>query len=211
MDKKILLLMLLGWLWCMPDVAAQTTDRYAAHSVLSQGRWVKIRIPETGFYQITDSLARQAGFADAAHVSVWGYGGALQPEVLTSSYLKETDDLKPVATYYDGHGRRLFHGVGPVNWSTKGKESHVRNYYSDYGYYFLTDASEDYRCNKRYPHKIIGNDRVSEISYTEGNDRYIVGICSHDHIRYQKCCKSKDRGKNYRKSEHETHRLLKRS
>ena len=83
MDKKILLLMLLGWLCCMPDVVAQTTDRYAAHSVLSQGRWVKIRIPETGLYQITDSLARQAGFADAAHVSVWGYGGALQPEVLT--------------------------------------------------------------------------------------------------------------------------------
>ena len=142
MDKKILLLMLLGWLCCMPDVAAQTTDRYAAHSVLSQGRWVKIRIPETGLYQITDSLARRAGFADAAHVSVWGYGGALQPEVLTSDYLKETDDLKPVATYYDGHGRRLFHGVGPVNWPTRGKESHVRNYYSDYGYYFLTDATE---------------------------------------------------------------------
>ena len=143
MDKKILLLMLLGWLCCMPDVAAQTTDRYAAHSVLSQGRWVKIRIPETGLYQITDSLARQAGFADAAHVSVWGYGGALQPEVLTPDYLKETDDLKPVATYYDGRGRRLFHGVGPVNWPTRGKESHVRNYYSDYGYYFLTDATED--------------------------------------------------------------------
>ena len=124
---------------------AQTTTvaatRYADHSVLSEGRWVKIRVPQTGLYQISDSLAQAAGFADAAHVSVWGYGGALQPDLLTDDYLRQTDDLKPAATFYDGK-RLLFHAVGPVNWTSTGSDPHVRNYYANHGYYFLTDNAD---------------------------------------------------------------------
>ena len=145
MLNRLPLLILLGWLGHMLPCMAQTPDaasRYAEHSVLATGHWVKIRVPETGLYQLTDSLVRQAGFADAAHVSVWGYGGALQPTMLSDSYLRETDDLKPVPTYY-ADGRRLFHAVGPVNWATKSSLVRERNFYSSYGYYFLTEAVDD--------------------------------------------------------------------
>ena len=138
------LLFLAGWVVMVATAFAQdgsAASRYADHSVLAEGRWVKIRIPETGVYQITDSLARLAGFSDAAHVSVWGYGGALQPDLLSDDYLRATDDLKPVATLFD-KGRLLFHAVGPVNWSSTGSDPHVRNFYSDYGYYFLAQAKE---------------------------------------------------------------------
>jgi hypothetical protein len=125
-------------------LAAQDTpasERYASHSVLAEGRWVKIRISENGVYQLTDSLVRQAGFADAEHVRVWGYGGALQPDVFPKDYLKDNDDLKEVPTYYT-QGRRLFYGVGPVTWTSANNGIRLRNFYSSYGYYFLTDAKE---------------------------------------------------------------------
>ena len=114
------------------------SERYAGHSVLATGTWAKIRVSETGFYQLTEALVRQAGFSDLSKVKVYGYGGAAQPEVLTADYLSATDDLKEVPTCTIG-GRRLFYAVGPVNWSSKTATVRERNPYSDYGYYFLTE------------------------------------------------------------------------
>ena len=71
-NTRVIILLLAGWLGAVATAIAQseTPDtRYASHSVLAQGRWVKIRIPETGLYQITDSVAQQAGFTDAAPFS----------------------------------------------------------------------------------------------------------------------------------------------
>ena len=116
--------------------AASADGRYAANSVLSTGTWGKIRVPSTGIYQLTSELIRQAGFTNLDRVKVYGYGGALQPEVLTGDYLTATDDLQEVPTCTVG-GQRLFHAVGPVTWSTAGRR--VRNSYSNYGYYFLTE------------------------------------------------------------------------
>ena len=118
--------------------AGESLSRYADHSVLASGSWAKIRVPETGVYHLSDALIRQAGFSDPSRVKVYGYGGALQPEVLTGDYLIATDDLKEVATCTVG-GRRLFYGVGPVGWSTNTTNQRTRNPYSDYGYYFLTE------------------------------------------------------------------------
>ena len=119
-----------------PAVAA---SRYAANSVLRQGVWAKIRVPSTGIYQITDELVRQAGFSDPAKVKIYGYGGNIQPEVLTGDYLTSTDDLQEVPTC-TVNGRRLFYAYGPVSWDSQNVR--VRNPYSDYGYYFLTANDE---------------------------------------------------------------------
>ncbi len=113
-------------------------ERYRAHSVLATGTWAKISIPETGIYQLTDALVRQCGFSNPSKVKIYGYGGALQPEVLSGDYLAETDDLQEVPTCTVG-GRRLFHGVGPVSWSSATTRIRTRNPYSSYGYYFLTE------------------------------------------------------------------------
>ena len=109
-------------------------------SLLASGRWAKIRVPATGVYEITDALVRQAGFSDASKVRVYGYGGALQPEVLSRSYLAATDDLQEVPTA-TVNGRRLFYAVGPVTWSTDDAQRRTRNHYSDYGSYSLLTSS----------------------------------------------------------------------
>ena len=115
-----------------------SSERYAAHSVLREGSWARISIPESGIYQLTDALVKKAGFSDPSKVKIYGYGGALQPEQLTGDYLAETDDLQEVPTVTIG-GRRLFYGVGPVTWAAKDALTRTRNPYSDNGCYLLTE------------------------------------------------------------------------
>lgn len=127
------------------QLKASTTpaERYATHSVLAEGRWAKIRVAETGVYQISDALIRQAGFTDLSKVKLYGYGGNLINEQLVGSELIAQDDLKEVPTCNIA-GRRLFFAKGPVSWDDKDSKRRTRNPYSDYGYYFLTqdNASE---------------------------------------------------------------------
>ncbi|MGN0069956.1 MAG: type IX secretion system sortase PorU [Prevotella sp.] len=125
-------------------ISAKKTDgtaagRYVGHSVLSNGKWAKIRVPETGVYQLTEALARQAGFNDFSKVKIYGYGGNLQNESLNETDLIETDDLKEVPTC-KVNGRRLFYAKGPVSWTSKVVGKRTRNPYSDYGYYFITQS-----------------------------------------------------------------------
>ena len=122
--------------------AASASERYADHSVLATGNWAKISVSETGIYQLTDAVVRQAGFSNPSKVKIYGYGGALQPEVLQGDYLMTTDDLKEVPTCTVG-GRRLFRGVGPVSWSSATTTTRTRNPYSTEGYYFLTESDDE--------------------------------------------------------------------
>ena len=117
-------------------------ERYARHSVLREGTWAKIRVPESGFYQLSDALIKKAGFSDMNKVKVFGYGGALQPEKLTGDYLASTDDLKEVPTCMV-NGHRVFYAVGPVTWESAEATLRTRNPYSDDGYYFLTSNDEE--------------------------------------------------------------------
>lgn len=127
------------------DVSISENTRYADNSILQSGKWAKIRVAESGVYQLTETLIRQAGFNDLPKVKIYGYGGNLQPEAITESYITSTDDLTEVATCTIG-GKRFFYGLGPVSWSGTASgtatNQRTRNPYSDYGYYFLTESDE---------------------------------------------------------------------
>lgn len=135
--------------------ATAASQRYASNSVLREGSWAKISVPATGIYQLTTDLIRRAGFTDVSKVKVYGYGGALQPEQLTGSYLEQTDDLQEVPVCEVG-GKRLFYAIGPVSWNSSNKR--IRNPYANYGCYFITQnddepktiSSEDFQANN-YP------------------------------------------------------------
>ena len=112
--------------------------RYAEHSLLATGKWAKIRVSESGVHQLTEALVQRAGFNDLSKVKIYGYGGNLQPQKLTGSYLMETDDLSEVPTCIVD-GKRLFYANGPVSFSSSTVKTRTRNYCSDYGYYFITE------------------------------------------------------------------------
>lgn len=119
----------------------EPADRYAAHSVLASGRWVKIRVATTGVHELTAALIRQAGFSNPEKVKVYGYGGNLRKEVLDGDDITAHDDLREVPTCTVG-GRRLFYALGPVSYDNGRRSARVRNPYSDYGYYFLTEGED---------------------------------------------------------------------
>lgn len=122
------------------------SDRYAASSALSENRWVKIRVNETGIYQLSYQQLLEMGFADPAKVSVHGYGGWPLDEDFSKPYV---DDVPAVAVW-KGTDRLLFYAKGPVKWEY-GKLGevqqsgvsgfiHTNNPYASYGCYFVTDA-----------------------------------------------------------------------
>ncbi len=117
-------------------------ERYAEQSVLASGRWAKIRVSESGVYQITESLIRSAGFNDISRIHVYGMGGALIDETLTGASLQAHDDLREVPLCLS-NGKRLFYAQGPVSWSSNDADIRTRNPYSQYGYYFITQTDEE--------------------------------------------------------------------
>ena len=129
-------------------LASPKAERYAEHSVLSKGKWAKIRVSDSGIHQLTASTIKIAGFSDLSKVRIYGYGGYLVPEVLTEEYLRDYDDLKEIPTCTVGE-KKLFYAKGSVYWDSKDSRIRVRNPYSDYGYYFITqDDNEPLTCTE---------------------------------------------------------------
>lgn len=129
-------------------LASPKAERYAEHSVLSKGKWAKIRVSSSGIHQLTASTIKSAGFSDLSKVRIYGYGGYLVPEVLTEEYLRDYDDLKEIPTCTVGD-KKLFYAKGSVYWDSKDSRVRVRNPYSDYGYYFITqDDNEPLTCTE---------------------------------------------------------------
>lgn len=120
-------------------LATTKSSRYAAHSVLSSGRWVKISVPSEGIYQLTDDFLRSAGFSDPSKVKLYGYGGRLISEAFSFTGANALiDDLNEVPLYRRS-GSALFYADGVVSFSSS---SFTRNTFATAGCYFLTETTD---------------------------------------------------------------------
>ena len=120
----------------MPLLTLPSDERYTRTSRLSTGKWVKIRVAESGVYKLTAKALRSMGFNDPQAVRLFGYGGNVLPETKLQNL---TDDLPEQPLWREGNDL-LFYAKGPVEWKRSGKMFiQDVNTYSDYGYYFLTD------------------------------------------------------------------------
>ena len=132
MRKLILFIVLV---LCLPMMAG--IHSYTSTSVLSNGTWVKIRVSESGVCRMSFSEIESAGL-NPQQLRVFGYGGAQKEQDFS---VRNIDDLPQVPVYV-GDNYVLFYVQGPISWmynSSVGRFTHIRNTYSDYGYYFLTD------------------------------------------------------------------------
>ncbi len=112
----------------------------ATRSLMASGRWVKIRVQNSGLYRLTDDELRANGFSDPSKVGVYGYGGGVLPEDLSRI---AADDMPPVPVLRSGNAI-YFYAVGPNTWFYNPQQKvmeHTVNTYSSYGYYFLSDAA----------------------------------------------------------------------
>lgn len=128
----------LWMMMCLPMWAG--IHSYVNQSVLAEGKWVKIRVSESGICRMSFDDLRKAGI-DPQLVHVYGYGGAQKEQDFSKSNI---DDL-PQVPVFKGEDFILFYVQGPISWTYNGSRFvHTRNTYSDYGYYFLTESSEEY-------------------------------------------------------------------
>lgn len=121
--------------------ASQAAD-YAASSVLSSGKWVKIKVDDTGIYQLTQSTLSGWGFNDISKVKIFGYGGAAISEKMGDGYV---DDLPQVPVLRQGN-KILFYAQGNVSWqrTTNGQLRYQQSQhpYATAAYYFVTDRDD---------------------------------------------------------------------
>jgi len=124
---------------------ALISSNYAESSVLGSGRWVKIKVSESGMHQITHEQLRSMGFSSPEKVRVYGYPATIASDYRLTSSLP--DDLPQVPSVTHGD-KLIFYGEGDVNLSLGYSAGSIivkmaRNYYADYGVYFLSDSGKD--------------------------------------------------------------------
>lgn len=121
---------------------ALTPEHYASSSRLASGKWVKIKVNETGVQLISTATLRNLGFSDPGKVNVFGYGGRMISERLDENMI---DDLPVVPSIKTDQGI-VFFGHSNVKWTPTDNNatqfSHEINPYSDNSYYFISDCEE---------------------------------------------------------------------
>ena len=133
------------------------THTYADSSVLAHGKFVKIRIAESGIYKLTYEDLVSMGI-NPANVHIFGYGGSVLEQDFS---LSKTDDLPELAIYmskgsdgvFNAGDYVLFYAQGINKWTyemAKSAFTHAGNPYSQYGYYFV---SSDVGSGKRIEEK----------------------------------------------------------
>ena len=107
------------------------------NSVLKTGKWVKIRIQETGVYKITHSQLSDMGIANPSEVRIFGNATGELPMNVSGNRpdgLQECKLLKKDNSV-------IFYAKGANRWDfddTLQRFKHVTNNYSNYSYYFLS-------------------------------------------------------------------------
>lgn len=134
---------------------------FALNSKMEKGKWVKIRVGESGVYKITNAELQKMGFSDPSKVKLHGYGGYLLPE----NFKENKEDDLPEIPLWREKDFVLFYANGTTKWNvanTGNGFSHINNHYSSYGYYFLSDDGE---LPMIFPIKqSLPNDNASQIT-----------------------------------------------
>lgn len=159
--------------------AASPAARYAASSLLSAGKWVRVSVEENGVHKITDGELKKMGFANPSKVRLYGYGGHILPETDLASL---PDDLVEVPLWRE-NGYVLFYANGTIKWEyNNGRYIHLQNVYSTYGCYFLTEGEE---APMEFPKVTL--QPTTETIYTSYNDYALYekekkSLCSYGRV-----------------------------
>lgn len=117
------------------DAASQTK-----HSVLASGKWVKVRIKDSGIKMLTKSALSSMGFSDMSKIAVYGNGGKELPLENSASRIDDLAKL-PVIRRDDAI---LFYAQGTTIWEYNAAYDiydFTQNEQDEYSYYFITDST----------------------------------------------------------------------
>jgi hypothetical protein len=111
----------------------------APASALSSGRWVKLRVRQTGVHQLTADMLKKWGFSNPNAVSVWGNGCRGLSRLNSEA---APDDLQQIAAQI-GENKILFYAEAKNTWRHNAQKKffeHEQNEFSDVAYIYITDS-----------------------------------------------------------------------
>ncbi|MCM1490737.1 MAG: type IX secretion system sortase PorU [Muribaculum sp.] len=127
---------------CIININAANPEKYAGSSAFSDGKWVKIEAISPGIQTLTRQNLKSLGFDDPSKVYVYGYGGRMTSEALSTDL---PDDIPPTPVIRKADGSILFYATGYIGiqtaTSTMMNFDHVMNPYCESSYYFLSDKA----------------------------------------------------------------------
>lgn len=143
MIKRIVTIVFVFALAMQAFSQSRAASRYAAHSALASGKWVKIRVKDEGVYAITKSKLQKMGFSNPDKVCLYGYNLPILPETKIENI---SDDMTEIPLWRRSDGSLLFYSYGTTKWQRKnsslGTFTRINNPYSSYIYYFVTEKQE---------------------------------------------------------------------
>lgn len=142
---------------------ASTQRTYASNSVLFAGSWYKIATKFTGIYKVDipflNSLGINTNNLASSSIRLYGNGGQMLPEA--NSFSRIDDLVENSIMIVDGgdgvlNGADyiLFFANGPDEWvkdSVNLSFSHIKNFYSDRSFYFLSIGGNGKRVQDAQP------------------------------------------------------------
>lgn len=132
---------------------------FKTYSILSTGKWVKIKTVKSGIYELSYDELREFGFQHPENVKVFGTGGNVASENYLYDYM---DDLEQTPVMHHS-GKIYFYAKGVVRDSitvagTTYMYRPITNPYTRSGAYFLSDISSEAPL------------LVEDVDYTDGLD-----------------------------------------
>lgn len=160
--KRIVALLTIAALTAWIGIArafALDAARYAPYSVLSEGRWVKVRASGEGLNLVSTADLRAMGFSDPSKVNVYGTGGRMVREALASDM---PDDLPLLPSARTQKGIYFF-AYDTFTWTRRGDlYQHSNNPYCEESYYFLSDREVPERINVKVSTQAGGGGEARE-------------------------------------------------
>lgn len=147
---------------------SNTFASFTNNSVLSDGKWVKISINQSGIHKISYTSLKSWGFSNPEKVQVYGYGGMSVPSD-NKSY--RPDDL-PIVTIWHHNNYIYFYGqsIEQDIWDERYEFFSVnRHIYEDKAFYFLSES-----------HSILNIGTEAKIS--ESRSKY--DVTEYDYIQH---------------------------
>lgn len=123
------------------DASALAPDHFATSSRLASGKWVKVKVEQTGVQFISEANLRKMGFSDPSKVKVYGFGGRQLSFELND---EQPDDLPLVASTSTSRGIYFF-GYNHIRWNYNAasrslKFTHTMHSFAEESWYFLSDS-----------------------------------------------------------------------
>lgn len=196
--KKIIslpILILMAFLGFTASAAVSYVE--PSSSVLSTGKWVKIRVNDDGVYQFTEAQLTELGFADPANVKVYGYNPTLLlthnfntipadlnqiPSLFSAGklvfYAKSNLDLEPEIWRYEKYKASI--NQPEAEYPTPAQFEHKKHVFSKGATYFLSDIPTE----RLEPGELAAPQTLSEsaatyhssiIHFEEDKNHYGVG------------------------------------